>query len=330
MNKTINDFTLFDLLPVGVIVFQDAKIEYVSQHILDVLNITYLNKKNAIEIIYKTIGLSSKDELLEFFSHHSYFTHGKKVIQIEHNKNGNLDIFSFVLIDKSVCEVDTKVLEPLKNNIDSKVADYFRLQNLTKIKVLTFFRGLPLKNFAKIVRITDKKIEILVDSKHILSLKEKDDIVLIVNEKKDTSIIEGKITNQDNNILTVENFSLSKESAHLRESVRIKTNDELVISIDDKKFQVYDISQKGISIFVKDEDEENFLKEQKSIKFFLNNELLPIDIEYLKTVYEDEKILKAIFNIFSITEVNSKISDYISKKQNEIIREIHECLKYIK
>lgn len=323
----MENLKLFDLLPNGVMIFKDKKIEHLNQHLLNVLNINYLDKKSLIEIVLKTMKVKSEKALFRFFTTNDYFINNKKIVQIAHNKNGDYDIFSFMMIYPSLisAEFDKKEkTKPQVVNIDNKVAKFFKINEIKKIMVLTFYKGLPLKNFGDIIKITEDSIEISIDSKHRISLLERDDILLISNTKKGSSVLHGHVVKNRDNIFTIKNFLLSKSDKHLREGIRIKTSDEIQIHVDKQEFRIYDLSERGISIYISDPIEEAFLKNQASMHILLNGELLPINVKYLKTIYdEDGKELKIIFTIFATNRGDSQIHNYINKKQNEIIREIH-------
>lgn len=59
-------FAAFDLLPNGLMIFKNKKVEYINQHILDILNISFLSKKNSIDIIMKTMEITDEDGLFYF------------------------------------------------------------------------------------------------------------------------------------------------------------------------------------------------------------------------------------------------------------------------
>lgn len=323
----MNDLKLFDLLPNGVMLFKDKKIEYLNLHLLNVLNINFLDKEGAIEIVLKTMNLKDEKALFVFFTTHDYFIHNSKMVQIAHNKNGDYDIFSFMMIYPSLISVEFNKKEKIKSqavNIDSKVAKYFKIHDIKRVMVLTFYKGLPLKKFGDIIEVTKESIEILVDLKHRISLLEGDDILLISNTKEGSSVLHGHVVKNIDNIFTIKNFILSKSDKHLRKGIRIKPSEDIQVLIDEQKFRIYDISERGISIYIRDPVEEAMLKQKTSMNILLNDELLSIDVKYLKTIYDDNgKELKIIFTIFATNSSDSKIHDYINKKQNKIIREIH-------
>lgn len=323
----MDNLKLLDILPNGVILFKDKKIEYLNQHILNVLNIDFLDKKSAIEIVLKTLKVKNEKALFRFFTTHNYFINNKKTIQIARNKYGEYDIFSLMMICPLLISTEfikKKKRESQAVNIDNKVAKYFKINDIKKVMVLTFYKGLPLKNFGDIIKITKNSIEISVDLKHRISLLEGDDILLLSNTKKGSSILHGHVAQNKGNIFTIKNFILSKSDKHLREGIRIKASQGMYALVDKQKFSIYDISQKGISIYISDPIEELILKKKTSISILLNDEQLHIDVKYLKTIYhETGKELKIIFTIFATNSGDSKIHDYINKKQNEIIREIH-------
>jgi hypothetical protein len=324
----MKDFSLFDSLPNGVIIFKDSKVIFMSQHILDVLNLTYLSKKNALHILCKTLSVEKETQLFDFFSTHDFFINHDKVIQINHNRDGHYDIFQFTLIFDPIVShnlVKEKIVIPRKY-IDEKVAEYFKLNKLERVQVLTFYKGIPLKNFAKILRVSNEAIELDVDKKHIISLKEKNEITIIYNEKKSSSVIIGEIVDSKNTRFTIQNFYLAKEGMHQRNGVRVKTNGALTILVNAKEFEVYDISAKGISITLQNQEEEKLLKQQRSTTLLIQNEMIEIDLEYLKTVYEDKRILKIIFHMHTTHASKKKIEEYLTSKQNEILREIHQIL----
>ena len=324
----MKDFLLFDSLPSGVIVFKDSKIVFMSQHILDVLNLTYLSKKNAIHILCKMLKVEKENQLFDFFSTHDFFTNYDKVIQINHNRDGHYDIFLFTLIFDPIVShniIKEKILPPRKY-IDEKVAEYFKINKLERVQVLTFYKGIPLKNFAKILRVSNEAIELDVDRKHLISLKEKNEITIIYNEKKSSSVIIGEIVDSKGTRFSIQNFYLAKEGMHQRNGIRVKTNKALFILVNAQEFEVYDISAKGISVFLQNQEEEDLLKHQRSTTLLLNNEMLEIDLEYIKTVYEDAKILKIIFGMYTTQSSKKRIEEYLTSKQNEILREIHQFL----
>jgi len=327
----MNSLALFDLLPNGVMLFKDKKIHHLNQHLLDVLNINFLDKKSTIEIVLKTLNVKDEKALFIFFTTRDYFIHNKKTIQIAHNKNGDYDIFSFMLISPLLISNEFNKKEKTESrviNIDTKVAKFFKINDIKKVMVLTFYKGLPLKNFGDIITISKESIEVSVDLKHNISLLERDDILLITNTKKGSSVLHGHIVQNRDNIFTIKNFVLSKSNKHLREGIRVTASNEIQVRVDEEEFRVYDISEKGISIYIHDPVEEAFLKNKSSMDILLNDESFHIDVKYLKTIYsEDGKELKIIFTTFATNRGDSKIHDYINKKQNEIIREIHRHLK---
>ena len=327
----MKEFALFDSLPVGVIVFEKSKPVFLSQHVLDVLNITYMSKKNALDILCKTLSLERQEQLFDFFATHDFFINYEKVIQINHSRDGMYDIFVFTHIFEPIISsnpLKEKVIAP-KKQINEKVAEYFKLNKLERVQVLTFYKGLPLKNFAKILRISDEFIDLEVDQKHLLSLKERKEITIIYNEKRSSSVIVGEIFENKGTRFSIKNFRLTKEGMHQREGVRVKTNGALWIVIKKFKFEVYDISAKGISIFIRNPQEEEFLKQQRSAKLFIENIPAPISMEYLKTVYEEDQILKIIFTVHAMKESKKEIEKYLTNKQNEILREIHRSFNTV-
>lgn len=321
-------FSLFDSLPSGVIVFKDSKVVFISQHILDVLNLNYLSKKNALHILCKTLSVDKENELFDFFSTHDFFANNNKVIQINHSRDGKYDIFLFTRIFDPIVShniIKEKIVPPRKY-IDEKVAEYFKINKLERVQILTFYKGIPLKNFAKILRVSNEAIELDVDRKHLISLKEKNEITIIYNEKKSSSVIIGEIVDSKETRFTIQNFYLAKEGMHQRDGIRVKTNGALFILVNGHEFEVYDISAKGISVFLQNQEEEKLLKRQRATTLLINNEMLEIDLEYIKTVYEDEKILKIIFGMYTTQSSKKRIEEYLTSKQNEILREIHQFL----
>lgn len=322
----MNDFSLFDLLPNGLLVFENKKIEYINQHILDILNIGYLNKKSSIDVMLRTMSISKEEDLFHFFIKHNYFIHNGKVVQIEHTRYDELDIFSFMLIDPSLVKTESlkNAKKSRKINIDKKVAEHFELNNIRKVGVLTFYKGLPLKNIGQVLRINSDSIEIMVDPKHKISLLERDDIILIMNKKSNVSALHGYVEKSNENVFTVKNFTLTKDDMHLRRSVRIKPELDMFVKIDKKELPVYDISEKGISIKVHNKEDEELLKKYKSMDLFFHDYKLHINVEYLKTVWDDSgDIVKIIFLMYNTGDTASNIHNYVVARQNEIIKEIH-------
>jgi hypothetical protein len=83
----------------------------------------------------------------------------------------------------------------------------------------------------------------------------------------------------------------------------------------------------GVSIKISSEEEEGFLKARSSLKLFLEDDELRLSIKYLKTITENDSILKIIFLISLNSEDSSILNQFIVKRQNEILREIHEYEK---
>jgi len=326
----MENFVAFDILPNGLMIFKNKKVEYINQHILDILNISFLSKKNSIDIIMKTMEITDEDGLFYFFINNDYFIHNGRVVQIEHTRYDELEIFAFMLINHSLikAEADCNIKKSKKINIDQKIAEHFKLHNIRKVGVLTFYKGLPLKNIGHIIRINSDSIEVRVDSKHKISLKERDDILLIVNKKRRSSALHGYVTEKNNNTFIIKNFTLTKDDMHLRNAVRIKPEQDMQIKIGTKEFQIYDISENGISIYIDSIEDEDLLKNKKSIDLLFNNKTLHVNIEYLKTIVNDNGcVLKIIFSMFNTGDVALQIKNYIVKRQNEIIKEIHNYLK---
>jgi hypothetical protein len=323
----LEDFSLFDTLPTGVIVFRNKKVEFINQHILDVLSIGYFSKKNAIELIIKIVDVKDEETLFHFFNNRDHFDIHTKRIQIEHSRYEDYDIFAFMRINQSIA---TKIIFDdnshinKKTDIDEKVAQLFKLNHIQKVKVLTLYKGVPLKNYGKIVRINMDSIEVIVEPKHRISLHERDDILLLVNTKKGESVLHGHVIKSDNNLFTIKNFYLSKHDVHLRDGLRVKFSTSTIVKASSREFEVYDISMKGISIKISSVEEEDFLKRISSVKLYLEEDELHLNLKYLKTVSENDSILKIIFLISLNSEDSLKLNQFIVKRQNEILREIHE------
>jgi len=325
----MKDFSLFNILPTGVLIFKNKKVEFINQHILDVLSIGYFSKASATELIIRILDVKDEEGLFLFFSSHDYFDTRTKRIQIEHSRYEDYDIYTSCRINDSIAQIihpDDASLHK-RADIDEKVAKLFKLNNIKKVKVMTLYKGVPLKNYAKIIRVNMDSIEVIVEPKHCISLLERNDILLIVNTKKGASVLHGEVVKSDKNVFTIKNFYLSKEDVHLREGLRVKLNTSTIVKSGEREFEVYDISAKGISIKISSSEDEEFLKERKSLKLFLEENELHLNLKYLKTVSEDGKILKIIFLISANSEDGSKLNHFIVKRQNEILREIHEYQK---
>lgn len=321
----MKDFSLFNILPTGVMIFKDKKVEFINQHILDVLSIGYFSTKNAVELIIKIFNVKDEEDLFIFLSNHDYFDTQTKRIQIEHSRYEDYDIYVFARINSSIAQKIPHSDVKTKNaDIDEKVAKLFKLNNIKKVKVMTLYKGVPLKNYGKIIRVNMDSIEVIVEPKHRISLLERDDILLIVNTKKGSSVLHGDVVKSNNNVFTIKNFYLSKEDVHLRDGLRVKFNTSTIVKTGGREFEVYDISMKGISIKISSSQEEEFLKERKFLKLFLEESELHLDLKYLKTVSDNGNILKIIFLISANSEDGSKLNQFIVKRQNEILREIHE------
>lgn len=307
-------------------IFKNQKVEFINQHILDVLSIGYFSTKNAVELIVKILDVKDEQDLFLFLSNHDYFDTRTKRIQIEHSRYEDYDLFTFARINDSIAQkvhLDGASASK-KADIDEKVAKLFKLNNVKKVKVMTLYKGVPLKNYGKIIRVNMDSIEVIVEPKHRISLLERDDILLIVNTKKGTSVLHGEVVKSDKNVFTIKNFYLSKEDVHLRDGLRVKFSTSTIAKTGGREFEVYDISMKGISIKINSSEEEEFLKERKFLKLFLEESELHLNLKYLKTVKDNGKILKIIFLISLNSEDTSVLNQFIVKRQNEILREIHE------
>lgn len=320
------DFNLFDILPNGVIVFRDEKIEYINKHLLDILSIGYFSDKNAIAILSKMLNVKDEKGMQSFFNNNDYFLTKNKVIQIEYSNFDEYYIYSFMNINQDLFVGKAKLIPEVndENNIDSNVAKHFKIHNIKKIMVLTFYKGIPIKKVGKIMKINKDSIDIKVDKKHNISLLNRDDVLLISNKNPSASILHGHIISNKNNIFKIKNFNLSKNDMHLRDGLRIKPDRDMIVKIDDKEFKVYDISNRGISLYIDSVELKEKLKHIKSLKVLLDDEKLHLSVSYLKTIIENEKILKIIFKISAMGEDISKLKYYITEKQNEILREIYK------
>lgn len=324
------EYKLFDLIPNGVVVFKNQRVTYINRHILDILNIAYLDKNSAVDIISRTMQVSSEKELYEYFSQHEYFIHNQKVIQIEHTRSENLDIYSFMRIHPSLVDMQNRqdtVLRSQKSSIDEKVAQHFKLHNISSVMVLTFYKGLPLKNKATILKINQNSIELRVDKKHKISLKERDDIIVLMNAKKGATALHGQVFRSDGEIFTIQNFALIKEDMHLREGVRIKPDDDMHVVVNEKTYKVYDLSLEAVSIYVSSEDEIQTLKPIKYVKLGFYDKTIRINVAFHKAIYYEGKILKAVFMMYNSGKNSDMIHTYINMRQTQIIKEIHAFRK---
>ena len=324
------DFKTFDILPNGIIVFKNEKIEYINQYLLDAISIGNFSIKNSIEIIIKILDVQSEEELLLFFNNNDYFHTENKVIQIEGIQYDDYHIFSFMHINEDIV---TRAIATVSssgdkdNYIDEEIAQHFKLNNIKNVVVLTFYKGIPLKNIGKILRVNADSIEVVVDSKHNISLLERDDVLLITNTKKGTAALHGDVVSSNSSTFTIKNFYISKDDMHLREGVRVKPDRDIVVNVNEEEYKAYDISEKGISIYINSEEEEKKLKDLTSLNVVLDEKELELSVRYLKTISDNGNILKIIFIINTIGDDSKKLNQYIVNKQNEILREIHQYQK---
>lgn len=326
----INNYEAYDSLPNGVIIFKNSKIEYINQHIIDIFNLGVFSLNNSIDIIMKTIDIDDETELFNFFCNNDYFSHNNKIIQISHSKYDEIDIFSFISVESSLLKDDvfSDSQKSDKAEIDNKVAEHFKLNNIKKVGILTFYKGLPLNNIGTIVRINSDSIEVKVDQKHNISLLDRNDVIIIANKSKSSPAIHGHVEKNQRNIFTITNFTLTKNNMHRRKYVRIKPEDDILIKLDDKEFKIYDLSEKGVSIHVDNSEDEKLLKTKKSLDLIFFDKVIHINTEYLKTVYDDNgEMLKIIFNMYNVSETANIIKDYLMTRQNEILMEIHSYMK---
>lgn len=324
------NFAMYDYLPNAVLVFRSLQIEYINSHLLEILNISCLDKATRVEVLLKTLDLDKEETLMEYFMQREYFVHKNKIIQIEHKRHGKIDIFSFMLLMPSLLrdELEQKLLQPASPLplIDEKIAKLFKLKEIKKVKILTFFKGLPLKNLAKIVRIGKESIELEVDKKHTVSLLHSDEIFLITDERKGAKVLRGHVLNHDDTHFTIKNFSLTDRDKHLREEIRIKVDDVMPVHARNRAFSVYDLSEKGISLHVKSEEDVAFLEQVKHLTLRLEQENVDLDARFFKPVYQEGKVLKVVFKT-SMTDKNfATVKHYLTAKQTEYIREIHAFL----
>ncbi|MBT5933862.1 hypothetical protein [Sulfurimonas sp.] len=321
-----------DLLPNGIIIFKNKKIDLINRYMLRILNIESLSKKNAIEVFLKTINIENEENLFLLFTNNEYFKCKDATILISKNQHDDLYIFSFTTLTASLCgsiasdgREHTRVIS---KNVDTEVANFFKINQISKVNVLTFYKGLPLNKFGKILRLSENFIEVLVDRKHHISLLESTSILLISNTKKGRLTLRGNVANTNENIFKINNFVFAKEDMHKRQSIRIEPTVKVIAHVEDSnakvfEFNVCDLSEKSISIFINSPQEEEFLKKQTSIYITLNDDIILVQTKYLKTDYKEEETLKVIFLIVSSGKSSKKIIEYLFKEQNMIIREIH-------
>ena len=326
----MDNFKLFDVLPNGVIIYKNKKIEYINQRLLDVLSIGNFSIKNSVDIIVKILNVADEEDLLLFFHNNDYFHTQNKIIQIECNSYEDYHIFSFMHVHEDIStqalSIDSSTTDH-KNDIDEEISQHFKLNNIKNVVVLTFFKGIPIKNTGKIIRINSDSIDVVVDSKHNVSLLERDDVLLITNTKKGMAAIHGDIVGNSNNTFTIKNFYISNDDMHLRDGVRVKPDRKIVVNVEEKEFKAYDISTNGISLYISTIEEESILKDITSLKISFDEEELDLSVRYLKTISDNGKILKIIFTINTISDDTKKLNQYVVDKQNEILREIHEFQK---
>ena len=321
----MKDFKLFDILPNGVIVFKDKKVNYINKYLLDILGVGYFSIKNSIEIILRMLDVKDEEAMFLFLNSHDYFKTKNKTIQISYSCYEDYYIYSLLSIDQSLLKKDIKT-EQINDKIyiDETVSKHFKLKNITKLIALTFYKGMPLKKIAKVNRINQDSIELLVDAKHNISLEEDNEIILISNMKTNSSVLHGTVVSAHNNIFIIKNFYLSKEDKHLRNELRVKPDRKVIVIVDDNEYEVYDLSKKGISLYIDTADKEELLKPTKFMQLMLDNSVINLSVKYLKTITQDSKPLKIIFIISTIAHDDILINKYIVNKQNEIIREIHK------
>lgn len=341
---------IYSNLPLGVLIFKNKELFFINDSLRETLTLGAVDNKSSMEIICSTLGIeSSQKQLYTYLSDKDFFTHKKKVIQINSKNLDDYDIFVFTLICDSIIkkneeseEIDFSHISLPDINIDpEKIKEHLKLLNFfdkkrnKKINTHTLYKGMPLIANNKILQAYNNTLALKIEDKQMIVAIVGEQWILKISSKL---IVKGEILKVDKikRYIFLKNLHQVQKNYHLRKTIRYlpQESGSVTLNFYSKKItlKLIDISENTFKISTNKQSIlnkiQNYNKEISSL-IILDEKQIKVKSTYLfKTEPKDGE--SDIIMKFHADSKNLKIlKEWANKRQLEIIREVHKFSKML-
>ncbi|WP_373072241.1 diguanylate cyclase domain-containing protein [Sulfurimonas sp.] len=238
------------------------------------------------------------------------------------------------LVEKAKKLKDNAIVTDFDNVHESELLEnqekFISLLEKSKcVDMTTYYKELPILSSNEIVYSDNCCVKVRTSKKQLISIEPNKNIYF---KLPNLDNIKAKIKDIDkeNKTITLHNFKESKESPIIRKYFRIKAEENIQATIiyEDKAVTttLIDLNSKTLSLLCTDLDFlEVGLEVKVYIELYLKDEIHKINSPgKIMKIVENEDNYKIIIECFYSMQDESVINNYISLRQLDIVKEIHD------
>ena len=217
--------------------------------------------------------------------------------------------------------------EYFKYSLPKELKEYF-LKN-TSLNLFNVYKGIPITHKTTILNLNEaeKYIEVEANSYQMIAAKFKKEIYILEPDSNATFKAYIDKINPQSKILRLTNIEKIQRNTPKRNYIRVQPEEKIEVNIkkhnEEFKTFLYDISLKGMAVISYDKILE--IGDLIQVNFFLNNYFFEMTAE----VRSVTKLNNYRFHLyFEPTPSQERtLERYITKREKEIIKELHKYLK---
>ncbi len=222
-----------------------------------------------------------------------------------------------------------------KENFQDIINIFHKIYNKDKlIKVHNFYKGVNIFRSVKLVNITNNTL--VFETNHIRAMiLSKEQFTFIKHRLFSNKVVKANIANVDlkNNFIYLRDFEYLNDSAVDRKVMRVTPREKMIINVytlDNKPLFggiIVDVSINSVSIEVRQSKIKLNREEDLKIKFFVSNELDKDQLIISRARFFNIRANHIILNIFPNQILKTKLEDYITLRQKELVEELKSRVK---
>ncbi len=343
-------------LPVGVVFFKERELFFVNDHLRHTLLLGDLPGSDILGIIAGMLGIenASHESLYDYLSQNDFFWYHDRLIQIERQEYDTIAMFVLIRVKDAVIQAidSTQGLrqslgeEPEHVSLQGAAASEIEallqrnIGNYKNVQIpsVVLYKGIPIKGSAAVVGIRDGSIMLKVERKQLAAVQPG---VRWLFGFKGHSMLMGTVSHYDlsRDIIVLEDIRSVSKSFHMRNMIRYEANsgDQLSMTLEGKqyRFQIYDVSEKGVSVIVT-QPEGVVALEQLGGKSFRASIMLDgqTSTAYLHMIYKapatgEEKGMKFAFSCEYDAPNATSIHEWLNSRQLRLIKEVRSFVQML-
>jgi len=352
MNDALKElFNAYKHLPVGVMFFKNGELFFVNDHLRGVLLVDNLSSDDIIQIIGGMIQLESPSHasLIKFLLQNDFFYYGDRIVQIEREKIGDIDIVVLVrLSDKAIDAVDStqsiRLMRSEKTSVSLDISDD-QQKILNKalgtwehetFPSIVLYKGIPIKGNVEILAVEQGEMKLKVEKKQLIGAQM--GTQWIAGSKRDT-MLSATVSRYDlkQRCVWLKNLTIISEGFHQRKVIRYYAdeNDRFIISFGGKKISLplRRVSEKGVSVHTDDAASlvtlSSIAGRTLDVQLVLEGKTISVNAVWLYTIALDSSLMKAAFTIGYDLHNGAILREWLNMKQLKIIKEVRNFVEML-